>query len=441
LPILTSDQLRQYSPPAKNNLNLRIVDSHEFVDLYRGDKDLRIGKLLCENYGSEFIQLGSDAPSPADSLFFKTNKYSIERVGHLPDSYYLLLLKSRVIFHRRGNVSLGGFFRWSSSISREVMRWRPDLIFEVPNLTLSPRSYMTHQAARRLGVPLVYLDCGDIIPHLSFKHKVSAIFEKPVVNSAAALITYNEAGKKRFMAKYDYSEKKILVIPKPVDTRKFRPDVDCREFRAKYGLNGKFVVAYFGRICENKGAHYLLDVASIMRRRHTDKDVVFLFVGGNIDPAHAEYFQNKLRGLLLDNVKMTGRIFHENMPPAYAAADLAVFPDITNIPGFSTVLAESMAAGVPSILGIKGWEDATPIRDGVNGVITEPRNIFELADRIEQLKNKAEFRKTLGANAFKFAREEMDYNIVVAKYHELFCKLTGKINVRSSKNEYRAIPV
>jgi glycosyltransferase involved in cell wall biosynthesis len=441
LPVIAADQLRQFSPPAKSNEKLRIIDSHEFIELYRGDKDLRVGKQLCRDYGCEYVQLGSDISSPADTQFFKTDKFLVDKVGQLPDSYYLLLLKSKVLFHRKGDISLGGFFRWSSSIGKETLRWQPDLIMESPYMTLTPRSYMTHYAARHLNIPLVYVDCGDIIPNLKLKHRICKIFEKPVVNDAAAVITYNEAGKKRFIGKYGYSEERIHVIPKPVDIQRFHPGVESNSFRERYGLTGKFVVAYFGRICKNKGAHYLLEAASIMHRRGTDKGVVFLFVGGSIDSTHAEYFQDKIRHLPMDNIKKTGKIFYDDMPSAYAAADIAVFPDVTNLPGFSTVLAESMAAGLPSIIGNRGWEDATPIKDGLNGIITKPGDAFELAEKIEMLRSNHEIRKAIGTNSLKLAREEMDYDKVVARYYELFGKLTGKYPyVRNAKREYQAIP-
>jgi len=434
LPVLTAEYLRTFDPPLTDNNRLRIALSHEFVELYRGDKDLRIGKMLCDRYNCEVVHLGANIASPADSRVFDTTAYPVDHIGTLPRDYYLLLMKSRLVFHRRGNISLGGFFRWTPGIVSELARWRPDLIFENPYLTLTPRSYMTYLVSRKLNIPLVYLDAGDIMPRLTFKHKIILPIEKQVVKKASAIITYNDEGKKRFINKYGCPGNKIQVIPKPIDTARFNPDLDCRGFKQKYDLENKFVVAYFGRLCDNKGARHLLYAADILRQRGMGRDIVFLFVGGNIEVDQAGEFKDHLNSLNLDNVRLTGMMANQDMPSAYAAVDMAVFPDVTNLPGFSTVLAESMAAGLPIAIGIKGWEDAVPIVDGINGLIIEHANPGQIADKIELLKNDYQLRQKLAENVLRFARQEMDYNRVVDKYFNIFRELTGK-TVEMNKNE------
>ncbi len=414
---------------------MRIALSHEFVELYRGDKDLRVGKMLCDRFNCEIVHLGTDIASPADSRVFGTTAYPVDHIGVLPRDYYLLLMKSHLIFHRRGNISLGGFFRWTPGIVSELTRWRPDLIFESPHLTLTPRSYMTFMVSRKLNIPLVYLDAGDIMPQLKLKHKIMLPVEKQVVKKVSAVITYNNEGKKRFINKYGFPENKIHVIPKPIDTARFNPDLDCGDFKQKYDLENKFVVAYFGRLCVNKGARHLLYAADILRQRKADNGIVFLFVGGNIEASQAAEFKDHLKSLNLDNVRLTGMMSNKDMPEAYAAVDMAVFPDVTNLPGFSTVLAESMAAGLPIMIGIKGWEDAVPIIDGINGLIIEHANPGQIADMIELLKNDSQLKQKLAQNVLRFAHQEMDYDKVVEKYYGIFCKLIGK-PTESINNEY-----
>jgi glycosyltransferase involved in cell wall biosynthesis len=435
MPILQHSELPGFSIPPRDPRRLRIADSHEFIELYRGDKDLHVGKILCNRYNCEIFQLGSDISSPADSRFFQRKKYPYEKIKNLPESYYLLLLKSRLIFHRRDNISLGGFFRWTPSLGRELLRWRPDIIFENPYLTLTPRSYMTYVVSKMLKIPLVYLDAGDIIPRLLLKHKVSLVAEKPVINSAAAVITYNEAGKQRFINKYGYPSEKIHVIPKPIETERFGPDLDCGDFKRKFDLNDKLVISYFGRLCSNKGPRYLLMAAEILRRRGLDRNIVFLFAGGNIEPRDAAEFKNLLNSLNLPNVRLTGKIDNAEMPLVYAASDIAVYPDVTNLPGFSTVLAESMAAGLPIVIGIKGWESAIPLVDNHSGLIVEPRNPEQIADRIELLINNPDLRGRLSTNVLNFARQYMDYDKVVAAYYKLFCNLTNRKRYAESPDD------
>ena len=393
MPVLTAEQIKTFTPPAKDPNRMRVALSHEFIELYRGDKDLRIGKILCEDYGCEVVHLGTDIPSPADSRIFKTKAYPVEELCPLPDDYHLLLMKTRMVWHRRGNISLGGFFRWTPHIVRQLLRWKPDLIFESSYLTLTPRSYQTFLASKLLGIPVAYVDPGDIIAELKLKNRLVLPVEKQVVNRVKAIITYNRAGKKRFMDKYGCSPQNIHVLPKPIDISRFNPNVDTRAFRERFGLEGKFVVGYFGRLSTNKGAKKLLEAASLLRQRENDKDIVFLFVGGNLEVDQASEFKGRMEELKLDNVKMTGMIPNSEMPQAYAGVDVAVFPDVTNLPGFSTVLSESMATALPIIIGIKGWEDAVPIVDGKNGLVIEPRHPQQIADSIERLRTDSDLRR------------------------------------------------
>ena len=433
MPVLNHQQLKDFDIPAKDPARMRIALSHEFVELYRGDKDLHVGKILAEKYNCEIVHLGTDIASPADSKVFKTKKYPVDNVGPLPDDYYLLLMKSKLIFHRKGDIGNGGFIRLTPGIIPGLLKWKPDLIFENPYLTLSPRSFMTFFASRVLGIPLIYIDCGDITNKKGWKNRIVYPFEKRIVRRAAAVITYNEAGRQRFMTKYGYPSDKIHVIPKPIDTKRFRPDVDSREFRRRYDLDGKFVVAYFGRLCSNKGARTLLEAADIMRARGTDNGILFLFVGGNLEAEHATEFSARLKELNLDKVRLTGWYPNEDMPKAHGAVDIAVFPDLVTPPAFPTVLAESMAAGRPIIIGNKGWEHATPIANEISGLAIESSNPDHLANSIERLKNDGDLRIKLSRNVLRFARKEMDYEMATARYFEIFLEATERKSAKLIK--------
>jgi len=328
-------------------------------------------------------------------------------------------LPSKLIFHRKGNISLGGFFQFSPGLIKEIYKQKPDIIFENPYLTLTPRSYMSYIASILFGIPIVYIDAGDIIP-IKLKHKISAFFESPVVRHVSRIITYNEAGKKRFIKKYGADPARIHVIPKPIDTAEFSPDIDGSAIRREYGLEGKFVVAYYGRLCRNKGCEYLLHAAAKILSSGKNKDTIFLFAGGNIVPEHAAHFRDILEGYHLENVRVTRSIPHDRMPEFHAACDLVVYPDVTNLPGFSTVLAESMSAGKPIIIGIKGDEDAIPLKHEETGIIVRPRDVDEIAEEILRLKQDSRLRSALAENVRRFAEEHMAYEKVADSYLHIF---------------------
>jgi glycosyltransferase involved in cell wall biosynthesis len=398
---------------------MHIIDSHEFVEMYRGDKDLRIGKILAEKYGCRYTLLVPDVSSPADNKIFGKTNYPIHLIKSLPSGLEIKLYPAKVIYFRKNNISLGGFFQFSPKYLSELFKIKGDLIFESAYTTLTPRMYMSFIKSILHRTPIIYLDVGDIPFKNGFK-RFLRLFEGVCIRHASKVIVYNELGRKRFIKEYGLPPNKVAVIPKPIDIDHFNPNKTGNEFKEKYGLDGKFIVAYAGRLDRNKGAEYLLHAANCLNKKSHFADIAFLFIGGNIVSKDAEYFADLFRTYKLHNAFVTGMIPHDEMPNAYAAADILVFPDITNLPGFPTVLAEAMAMGKAMIIGIEGFDEAIPITHLETGIIVPPRSTEDIVNSILLLKNDSNLRLKIGINVRQFAEENMDWDIIAKKYYEIF---------------------
>ncbi len=398
---------------------MHIVDTHEFYEMYRGDKDFRLGMELCKSNNIKFSVLVPDITSPGDRKFFETKKFPRGQIPKIPDNFIIHYLKSRLIFFSKSNLSLGGFFQFSCNYPSMIKKLKPDLIFENPYTNLTPRSYQTYFSAKINGIPVVFIDPGDIPPKGTLKKILNRI-EKPIINNAKHIIVYNEMGKERFIKEYGYPENQISVIPKPVDVNKFTPGKGREEARNELNVGERFVVAYLGRLSNNKGARYLLEVAKNIKEQGKSHEYLFLFAGGNIIDSDAKNIHSLKDKYGLDNVHFTGKIPHRDMIKYQAAADLVVYPDVTNLPGFSTVLAESMAMGKAIIIGIKGFEGAIPIIHKETGIIVEARNVNEVVENIIYLKDNSEIREHLGNNVRKYAENNMCWEKQTHRYKKIF---------------------
>jgi len=389
--------------------------------MYRGDKDFRLGMGICKKFGIRYTALVPDIASPADSVFFDTVRFPRDKLPVFPEGMGVRFLKSRLIYFSKKNLSLGGFFQLSSGYQRAMEELKPDLIFENPYTTLTPRSYQTWLSARVMEIPVVYVDPGDIPPKGPLK-KILSYLERPVIRNAVRIIVYNELGKERFVREYGYPKDKIEVIPKPIDTFEFLPGKDRDDARKKIGAGDKFVVSYFGRLSNNKGCIYLLKAARVIQSMGLGQHYLFLFAGGNIIERDAIAIKEMAASYHIKNIHFTGKVPHKEMVGYQAASDLVVYPDVTNLPGFSTVLSESMAMGKSIVLGIKGFEYATPIKDGENGVIVKARDENAIVDAILRLKTDEAERVRLGKAAREFAAQNMDWLKIAEKYHDIFTK-------------------
>lgn len=392
---------------------MRIADSHEFIELYRGDKDLRMGiELVKLDEDVQFISFAPDRTSPTDRDRF--GKDYLEEVGipELCDGFELKLLPSKSI--RFSAKETGGIMSFMPTYGRELKKAKPDVIFENPFSWLTPRSYQTYRYSKRFKVPVVYYDPGDDIP-ISFKHQIMAYWESPVVKHVSEIITYNEAGKQRFIKKYDYPAERIHVIPKPVDVPIYRYDGDVSDIRATYGADeDTIVVGYLGRLASYKGSSLLLEVAQSVEDDPRFSKVRFVFIGGALasNESEDEYRRN--------NTYVTGMIAHDQVPKYIAACDVIAYPERNpDFGGFSTAIAETMAAGKAIIFGTKTPGFYVPLINDFNAKVVPPCNPPAVKQAILELVEHPEMIIRLGSEMRQFASENMDYPVVARAYLDI----------------------
>ena len=388
-----------------------IADSHEFIELYRGDKDLRMGiEILKLREDVKFVSFAPDRPSPTDASRFGITRTVDGPIPELPARFRLELMPSAVL--RFAKKESGGIMSLMPGYGKALCRLRPDVVFESPFSWLTPRSYQTDRAARAMRVPVVYYDPGDDIP-ISRKQALLALAEAPVVKRTSRIITYNEAGRDRFVRKYGYPAEKIHVIPKPVDVRRMRPHIDPGAVRQELGVPlDAVVVAYLGRLAAYKGSAALLDVA---RRalENRDRRAHFLFIGGTLSSSQDSAMYN------LPNTTVTGMVANSEVPRVLRAVDVLVFPDVAHPGAFPTAVAEAMAAGKAIIAGVQPGGRHVPLVHQTNALIVDPGCSSQLLAAVEKIVQDDSLRISLGLAVGQYAESEMDYPVQAARYVEL----------------------
>jgi glycosyltransferase involved in cell wall biosynthesis len=149
-------------------------------------------------------------------------------------------------------------------------------------------------------------------------------------------------------------------------------------------------VMFVGKVCLNKGSHYLAEAARILRQRRVQSDVR---VVGPYDPAAIA--RPEFRG-----PTYVGQVPRSRVADEFRTADVFVLPTLSE--GMARVHLEAMACGVPVI--------TTPncgsvVRDGVDGFIVPIRDAAAIADKVELLLTDRELRARMGRSARERARE------------------------------------
>jgi glycosyltransferase involved in cell wall biosynthesis len=178
------------------------------------------------------------------------------------------------------------------------------------------------------------------------------------------------------LVKHGTSRQKIRVVPYAADCRRFRPLAGKRH-------DACCTFLFAGGITQRKGIKYLLEAWSRVRRPGWKLQLLGA-LPKNLGPFSP----------LLDQVELSGRVAHADVPARMAAADVFVFPSLFE--GSAVVTYEALACGLPCVVTPAA---GSVVRDGVEGFLVGPRDVEILAHRMEQLGNAPELRARMSAAA------------------------------------------
>ena len=179
-----------------------------------------------------------------------------------------------------------------------------------------------------------------------------------------------------------------IVIPNAVDVHRFDPDIDARAVRQKLKIPpGRPVVLLVGRIVPHKGVEHFIEASRYL------PGVQFLVAGEGTSLETMERLAGSLG--VEDRVRFLGRVSQDNLPRVYAACDVFVLPSVSRLEAFGIVALEAMATGKPVVVAdIPGVREV--IEDGREGLLTDPMNPQDLAEKIRRLLDDPVLRQEMG---------------------------------------------
>jgi len=220
--------------------------------------------------------------------------------------------------------------------------------------------------------------------------------------------------KRRYVENFGVPSKRISVIPNGVDLEELKSftNKDVEKFIKRYGLKGKKVVLFVGRICRFKGIDIL--IRAIKPLLEKDKNIALLIVGPVDDRA---YFEEIRRMTKLPNVIITGPLDRKDVLAAYKTSSVLVFPTrgevfgITLVEGmmFKKIVIGTRVGGVPDI-----------IDDGKNGFMFRLGDVDDLRKKIEYaLKNYEKLGK-VRENAYRTAVDKFSWEKIARKIEQVY---------------------
>jgi glycosyltransferase involved in cell wall biosynthesis len=217
-----------------------------------------------------------------------------------------------------------------------------------------------------------------------------------IVNNVSVFIVLSEFQKNRFI-QGGIAYERLEVLPN------IAPFIE----KDGYGNSLGNLVGFVGRLSPEKGISLFVEAAASLHH-------VRFLAAGNPSP------DNGYMVKIPPNLAMPGFLTGKALDDVFQDSRILVFPSLW-YEGFPNVIAQAMAHGRPVVASRIG---AIPeiVDDGVTGLLFEPGNAEELADKIDYLWNRPDLCRNMGEagreKALKEYSEEKFYDRLMAIYRK-----------------------
>lgn len=308
-------------------------------------------------FGTAFHAKPPRTEGPGGSVVMAPGRYSMDQAGYAASEVAML--------------RLGAFIRFLREHPVDVIE------FQTPG----PVSVQCLVAAKFAGIRTVSHYRTDILTYsrLLVKNR----FGVWVINTWTVLMTRwtgpvivpSEAYREK-VREMGVPPERIHKLPRGVDFRNFHPDKAGNGAWSRRGLPpGGIRLLYVGRISKEKNLDALADVFPALAENLPGLNLTLVGDGPYRAGLQARFADRP-------DVHFTGVVQGEDLAGIFAAADILVFPSLTDTFGNSVV--EALASGIPCITSNQGGPREI-IVDGECGLVFDPEIPGDLEAKVKAL--------------------------------------------------------
>ena len=355
-----------------------------------------------------------------DQLNFNCHLFVLQPVGPLKN----FLRKTNVKIYDGGYLSDKSvvakillLLRAQLRLCRVIWKIRPDIIHAYLPLT----NFMGSLAGRILKVPLIITSKRALGTHQD-RYRGSRIFDITSFRLSTWVTVNSKAVGEDTIKRDRGNADKMRLIYNGVKLDEFASETFKRK-KIREGLHlgpEKKIIITVANLIPYKGHIDLLKAATWVTQKFSDS--LFLLVGED------RGIRNNLVKLAQE-LKVVNHILfmdrRDDISDLMAASDISVLP--SHEEGFSNVVLESMAAGLP-VVATRVGGNPEAIIDGITGWLVPPHNPEELANKIVDLLNDPQKAKKWG----ELGKIRLKENFLVEKMVEGHLKLYNSADLKNA---------
>ncbi|MEN6552456.1 MAG: glycosyltransferase family 4 protein [Methanobacterium sp.] len=356
---------------------------------------------------------GTEIASENIAKYLAKKGHEVHVITSLDNGLVAKEVKDNFYIHRINmkKIRLIGTAHFWVNIFLEIKKIKPDII-HIQTISIAVPGLLSKMFLKKPYI--VYGRGADIyIPD-----KFTKLISKIVLKNANFVIALTQDMKEAMMKIY---QRDIIVIPNGIDMERFK------EISIRTSHNDKVkTILFVGTLRPVKGVIYLIEAMKIVKNEYHGAKLLIVGDGTEGDKLRAIVKELDLE----DSVSFAGQRSNNEIPKYMAESDIFVLPSLSE--GFPNVILEAMAVGLP-VISSKVGGIPNIIQEGINGLLVEPMNSKDIANKILILLNNEDLRKKISINN-KIYVQKYSLDTIVEKLEKIYIdaifptKKEGKYN-------------
>lgn len=268
--------------------------------------------------------------------------------------------------------------------------------------------------ARKYNVPYVLQAHGSLLrggPRGSLKRVADSLWGYGLLKGAAAVLAVTEFEAERYRD-MGVSPDRIKIVPHGIDITEFDRLPRRGAFRETYGLQGKKVILYLGRINRIKGLDLLTRAFAALPA--SIQDTALVFVGP--DDGYLGMLKHLVKELgIEEKVILPGPLYGRDKLEAYMDADVYVLPSSYEI--FGITILEALACGTPALITDRCG--LAPAVDG-QGALVVPFEEARLREVLQKMLQNNRLRRELGEKGKALVRRDYTWQKIAGEVEGIY---------------------
>lgn len=308
-------------------------------------------------------------------------------------------------------------------LSDVIDDYRPDIVHAHSPVIVGIPAYI---AAKRRNLPLVY-EVRDLWENASVDrgkftvgspaYRIARGLETWLLRRANAVVTIGDT---LHMELKQRTSREIIVTPNGTDPFAFSPLAPEPSWKGEWNPKDRHVIAYVGSFQPYEGLEILIKA---MKYIASKQDTTHLLIAG--DGQERAGLEDLVRNEgISQHVTFAGRVPHGRVREIYSIADLLVYPRIATLTTQLTTPLKPLealsmeravlASNLPAMREL--------ITDHETGILFEPGNAEDLADKAIELLNDPSERTRLGKNGRSMVLKKRQWADSVSNYEAIYRK-------------------